>query len=216
MKPIITDSCLGCPKGLVSGAAMRNLIAIIFLFSVASSVQAASVVLDFEDLPTGGFNSPLTSKGFIINPTPAFIDPAIVDDFSVSGTGNELGLCGNCTDGTLGFSLSTSSGVLFEIDSFDLRYTSEVFDGTVTGYLDGGGTVSQLVSSAGIINFDSTWMNMTSIDIVFQGDSFAGQPAIQIISVDNVYLQAVPVPAAVWLFGSALAGLGWMRRKQTV
>jgi hypothetical protein len=29
-------------------------------------------------------------------------------------------------------------------------------------------------------------------------------------------LSAVPVPAAVWLFGSALAGLGWMRRKQTV
>jgi hypothetical protein len=26
---------------------------------------------------------------------------------------------------------------------------------------------------------------------------------------------AVPVPAAVWLFGSALAGLGWMRRRKT-
>ncbi len=26
----------------------------------------------------------------------------------------------------------------------------------------------------------------------------------------------VPIPAAVWLFGSALAGLGWLRRKQTV
>jgi hypothetical protein len=25
----------------------------------------------------------------------------------------------------------------------------------------------------------------------------------------------VPIPAAVWLFGSALAGLGWMRRKRT-
>lgn len=25
----------------------------------------------------------------------------------------------------------------------------------------------------------------------------------------------VPVPAAVWLFGSALAGLGWLRRRQT-
>ena len=24
----------------------------------------------------------------------------------------------------------------------------------------------------------------------------------------------VPVPAAVWLFGSALAGLGWMSRRQ--
>jgi hypothetical protein len=27
---------------------------------------------------------------------------------------------------------------------------------------------------------------------------------------------AVPVPAAVWLFGSALAGLGWMKRKRTI
>ena len=28
-------------------------------------------------------------------------------------------------------------------------------------------------------------------------------------------VSAVPVPAAAWLFGSALAGLGWLRRKQT-
>jgi len=32
----------------------------------------------------------------------------------------------------------------------------------------------------------------------------------------RVYGSVVPIPAAVWLFGSALAGLGWMRRKQTV
>ncbi len=25
----------------------------------------------------------------------------------------------------------------------------------------------------------------------------------------------IPIPGAVWLFGSALAGLGWLRRKQT-
>jgi hypothetical protein len=31
-----------------------------------------------------------------------------------------------------------------------------------------------------------------------------------------LYSTAVPIPAAVWLFGSALAGLGWMRRKQTI
>ena len=28
-------------------------------------------------------------------------------------------------------------------------------------------------------------------------------------------ISTVPVPAAVWLFGSALAGLGWMKRKHT-
>ena len=30
--------------------------------------------------------------------------------------------------------------------------------------------------------------------------------------VDNISIQVVPVPAAVWLFGSALGLLGWMRR----
>lgn len=34
-------------------------------------------------------------------------------------------------------------------------------------------------------------------------------------SIVSGSVSAVPVPAAVWLFGSALAGLGWLRRKQT-
>jgi hypothetical protein len=33
--------------------------------------------------------------------------------------------------------------------------------------------------------------------------------------IDDVRLTAVPVPAAVWLFGSALLGLGWQRRRQS-
>jgi len=32
----------------------------------------------------------------------------------------------------------------------------------------------------------------------------------------TVVASVVPVPAAVWLFASALAGLGWMRRKHTI
>ena len=32
----------------------------------------------------------------------------------------------------------------------------------------------------------------------------------------SLQISVIPVPAAVWLFGSALAGLGWVRRKQTV
>ena len=35
-------------------------------------------------------------------------------------------------------------------------------------------------------------------------------------SINVVVSNVVPIPAAVWLFGSALAGLGWLRRKQTV
>jgi hypothetical protein len=45
---------------------------------------------------------------------------------------------------------------------------------------------------------------------VFRTMRFAGSG----MYLDNVYIAAVPVPAAAWLFGSALVGLGWMRRKK--
>jgi hypothetical protein len=35
-----------------------------------------------------------------------------------------------------------------------------------------------------------------------------------VIGIINT-ISVIPIPAAVWLFGSALAGLGWIRRKQT-
>jgi hypothetical protein len=39
--------------------------------------------------------------------------------------------------------------------------------------------------------------------------SFGGSVAV------GIAYNIVPIPAAVWLFGSALAGLGWIRRRQT-
>jgi hypothetical protein len=48
-------------------------------------------------------------------------------------------------------------------------------------------------------------------------DNFAHYtPGHSVIGTALYRTSIVPVPAAVWLFGSALAGLGWMRRKQTV
>jgi hypothetical protein len=63
------------------------------------------------------------------------------------------------------------------------------------------------------VDFDGSWNAVHSMNIDYQtiynglGDYY-GNPAI-----DNFSASVVPVPAAVWLFGSALAGLGWFRRK---
>jgi hypothetical protein len=46
--------------------------------------------------------------------------------------------------------------------------------------------------------------------LVWSDSSASGGP-----SVEAVYFTAVPVPAAVWLFGSGLSLLGWFRRRQT-
>ena len=62
------------------------------------------------------------------------------------------------------------------------------------------------------VSFDSAWSGISSLKLGWSVvDAYSATAAY-----DNIVVTAVPIPAAVWLFGSALAGLGWMRRKQTV
>jgi hypothetical protein len=53
-----------------------------------------------------------------------------------------------------------------------------------------------------VLNYDS--LNTASWFSHVSGQTYAPS---------NVSISMVPIPAALWLFGSALAGLGWMRRK---
>jgi len=101
------------------------------------------------------------------------------------------------------------SGDSFSLDSLDaISLGSGIF---MTGFYAAGGTVQFNVGYPAewtSFDLDSSWNALERVEFSMGGDGFGA-------SIDNLVVTAVPVPAAVWLFGSALAGLGWMRRKQT-
>jgi hypothetical protein len=120
--------------------------------------------------------------------------------------------------------------------SFDIRGSATaggVFFAEAFSELTGGGTSKAEILGGGPLfpNGDSSvWTNYmfsfttgsdTSGGITLQFNAACGAEAgcVSDYFIDNVTISAdvaaVPVPAAVWLFGSALGLLGWTRRKST-
>lgn len=108
-----------------------------------------------------------------------------------------------------GRSTDTEGNAIFDFYAFEASVFLDSYELTVTGWSNVNGSYSQTFQ---INNSDTYfiagggWEDVSSI--TFEALSV---PIIQSITVSEV-----PIPAALWLFGSALAGLGWMRRKQTV
>jgi len=98
---------------------------------------------------------------------------------------------------------------LLALDASSMGNTSGQL--TLSGTLSGGGSVQQVLNlNSALTTYNITGLNnLSALDISFDGSaSFAP------FDVDNVQMSLVPVPAAVWLFGSALVGLaGWSRRR---
>jgi len=75
-----------------------------------------------------------------------------------------------------------------------------------TGFLANGTTPSTIANFDAVAGIDSLVLSITK--------SRDNPEAGQFLRMNFKY-QVVPVPAAVWLFGSALGLLGWVRRRQT-
>jgi hypothetical protein len=175
-----------------------------FFFGVimllASAANAATVTLDFDEYENvQGYPDPeATSNGFLI-------------------TGGLVAPSGFIVGGNYYQTLSKIDGGTFNMLSVDI---AAGLDGaieqewTITGYFAGGGNVvvSDYYPSDNwtTVNFDSTWADLEQV--TFSVDVIAPSPYGN--NIDNIVMTtAVPIPAAVWLFGSALAGLGWFRRQ---
>ena len=115
------------------------------------------------------------------------------------------------------FTLSQLGGGLFDLYSIDFAANGDSTNITlqVTGYLAGGETVNSAITSGldwATLMFSSEWTGLEKVEFLTELGVGTDTAAFDNISVSA----AVPVPAAVWLFGSALAGLGWVRRRQSV
>ena len=122
----------------------------------AAGAHAAPVLIDFEDASGagGGSSTMLTTKGMVfdwsvLSPS----KPVFVPQGAAGGGGIEMLFCGWC-EANNGTSLYAADGSLFDLTSFrfgslNLSGNPSIpYNGTVTGYLAGGGTVSQNFSLA--------------------------------------------------------------------
>jgi len=196
---------------------MRSFLAGVVLLGSATA-NAAVITIDFEQfagvVSTFEVVAPVVAlnDGFVLSPDPvgnalwvtevAGPNPRSID-IVFQGAGGSI-------------DLSRTDGAVFDFLSVDLAFFSAgTFPVEFSATKAGGAEVSLVVNHLAIdVNYATYAASPIFSDIVSltiqTGD---GNPSM---ALDNIVVSAVPVPAAVWLFGSALAGLGWMRRKQTV
>lgn len=105
-------------------------------------------------------------------------------------------------------------------NAFDVTSTTDSFDASG----DSGGlqkwqmaaTILPLEDASEFLGTPWTDSSTFSLNIqnTLQAFTDANGETAWIQKKITLAVSEVPVPAAVWLFGSALAGLGWMRRRQ--
>jgi hypothetical protein len=196
-----------------------------FLFAAllltAGAVQAANpATIDFDDtLPTYFGTTTHQEDGFTL--TSNVPDGTLIDVNNIvrgnlgvfgGGTGSQSIFWGaNGAISTL--SLVEDSGKRFDLLSLDA--SSLLNPGgqlTLSGTkYAGGATVSQVLNlNSTLSTYNISGMDgITDLNISFDGAAYSAP-----FDLDNINMSVVPVPAAVWLFASALGFAGLWRKRR--
>jgi hypothetical protein len=194
---------------------MRHALGVILLL-VVGSAQAAIISIDFDDQsapPTFSSQVPLAEEY-------ASLGVHFFGSGEVLNSDSNFGV-------SLGMPFSSPNFLAFnngsgafppEIISFDFLATSLSLDfagstGNISlmGFLDG-----VLIDTVSILSGSSNaWTTLTLAGSGYDEIVFDVSGVDCCFVVDNISINAVPIPAAVWLFGSGLGLLGWFRRRQS-
>jgi hypothetical protein len=165
-----------------------------------SGAQAATVVIDFDGATSGGLlTTDYVEDGFTMESISGHYDI-----WASGGTGGSQYLGLDVTLEDPPSSVVEFTGGIFDLLSLDVLYEPGLGESQFITSSAGG---SMSLETLGIQNFSgSGWTDLTWIRL--SNNIEIGGPGF-----DTLTLNTVPVPAAIWLFGSALGLLGWMRRK---
>ena len=205
-------------------------IVIIILLFASTAAPAAPLKIDFQNYSpgdTGPFNvGGFTISGYGDGPATVYSDDVFFNGY------NYLEAVGyywapEPTHGGINnaqITLSREDGAAFSIYEANIRSWSYLYlepvsnawimgtraDGS-TFYVDSSNEWSDPDSGPDILGVGD-WLNVTEVTFgVWQPLHYE---TTSILLYDVTVGAAVPIPATVWLFGSALAGLAWIRRKQ--
>jgi len=178
------------------------------LACITVSMATSAAVIDFEDVPhelLGQYVTAASSGGFDFVGSGA-PNPIVVDSsgFESNPTTNLL-FCPGCT-----LVMSAANGTPFDLLSLDeLVLNTGVL---VTGTYAGGGSVQATLASDSefifeTVSFGTNWSGLASATFSTDGSGLG-------TVLDNIQVNVVPIPAAVWLFASGLGLLGWLRTRK--
>ena len=192
---------------------------IAFLLLIGLPAQAA--VVDFEEIPSSAENNVgfVSSGGFTFTGSDIFL---VLDNSDQTHSDGHYIWGFTIPGDTTLLTISRDDGLAFDLHSLGLLGTGSEF--TISGY----NASDQLIATTEILptdwetsgwetfGFDGAWDDVSKVVIEDSIFSFGAlMPTTAGIRLDNFSATVVPIPAAVWLFGSALAGLMGFRRIRT-
>jgi hypothetical protein len=194
-----------------------TLILLGLMSSLAANAAPVTWVLDDVTFASSEVQGPGPYDGVATGSFTYDADTNTFSNVNITTTGSGIWGTGNCGNSVLCGTYIRATDLYAPLTATSLQITptaSDPVDSTgyygislqfVSALTNAGGTV-QLFTSGGT-DGEGVCKNPDCLP-----EGAAGVTAFRGFSGGSV--SAVPVPAAVWLFGSALAGLGWMRRKQ--